>query len=409
MNSPTALLGVFCVLLLLAVLLEPLGRMLRLPFSALLVAVGFAGSEVLVWWLGDIGLRWQHFHTLVLHVFLPVLVFESALQLDPRALRRDLVPILWLAVPLLLVATLLTGALVYAGVAHPVGFPWLTALVAGALLSATDPVAVVALFREIGAPERLQTLVEGESLFNDAGAIALFMLLIAAAVDGGDFSLLAGLGRFLALFLGGLAVGLGVGVLGSLVLRWSRNPVAHAAVSLVVAFFSFYLAEERLHLSGVMAVLAAGLVLNRVFRRDPDCLSASQSVWGVAAFGANAMIFLLLGATVTWAMFASQWLAMLIAIGAVLLVRALLVYGLLPPLRLLPGVTPVPVAYAHVLIGGGLRGAVTAALALSLPLVLEGWYTVQAMAYGVVLFTLFVQAPLMPALVRHVLPGRDAG
>jgi len=402
--SPTTALAAFAGLLLLAIVLEPVGRRLRLPFAALLVVAGFAASEIGVWLLGDIGLRWQHFRDLILYVLLPVLVFESALRLEPRALWRNLAWVLLFAVPLMGVAIAITALLIWLGIGHPAGFPWIAALVAGVLLSATDPVAVIALFRELGAPARLETVLEGESLLNDAGAIVLFTFLVSLVempAVGSVTNLFTGFAW--KLVLGALAGG-GVGALGWGLLRWIRRPVERAVVTVIAAFFAFYLGETVLHASGIVAVLVAGiLVACGLQDRKEERQAFVLTFWAHHAYVANALVFLLLGATITVAMFTERWLAMVIGIGAVLLARAVNVYGLVALLGRWPRLVPIPPAHRHVLMFGGLRGAVTIALALSLPVGLEGWWTVQSIAYGVVLFTLFIQAPLMRPLVSRLL------
>ncbi len=407
MSMITAL-AAFAGLLLLAILVEPWARRMRLPFSAVLVVAGFLAAEAGVWLFGDIGLRWHHFRDLVLHVLLPVLVFESALRLEPRALVRELAWVLILAVPSMLVAAGITAVLVYYGIGHPAGFPWLAALIAAVLLSATDPVAVVALFRERGAPRRLETLVEGESLLNDAGAIVLFTFLAALASGEREGGALEVAGAFAWQFVAGLATGAAIGLLGAWVLRRRPGAIERAAVSLVSAFFAFVLAERVLHASGVLAVLAAGLAIAFALdRHAPEDRSFVRRFWGHHAFVANALVFLLLGATVTVGMFTERWLAMLIGIGAVLLARGVVVYGLVALLGRATPLVPVTPGERHALMLGGLRGAVTIALALSLPVALEGWWTVQSIAYGVVLFTLFVQAPAMRPLLDRFLADRD--
>ncbi len=392
---------VFSALLIAAILAEPVARRLRVPFAAVLIAVGFVGSEVIVALGYDTGLRWYHFHDLILHVFLPVLVFASAFNLKAKTVLKDLLPILFLAVPVMLAVTLLSGGLIFLGIGHP-GFPILAALLAGALLSATDPVSVVALFQRIGAPERLTVLMEGESLFNDATAIVLFTLLLSLALmPAQDVDAAAAAGRFLTVFAGGLLSGLVVGAGGLLLPRVCIGPVTRALATLISALISVQLAEHWLQVSGVVSVLVTGLMLGEANRRRGDS-EFSAELWALNAYVANALIFLLMGVTITVAMFTQQWLAMLIGVGAALATRAIAVFVLLPPINRLPTVEPIPSAYWPVLYWGGLRGAVTLALALALPLELEPWWTIQSIAYGVVLFTLFVQAPTMGLLLRRL-------
>ena len=393
----------YAVLLLLALVVEPLAERVRIPFGAVLVLLGFAGSEILVAVGGDTGLRWELFHDLIFFIFLPVLIYEAAFNLDVAELRRNLTLILALALPLMLLATGITAAVLYYGIGYPAAFPWLTALIAGALLSATDPVAVLALFKSAGAPERLRTLIDGESLFNDATAIVLVTLLVAmAAAEGESIGVPAGILKFLTIFFGGLAAGLVVGVAARGIHRFLEAPVARGVLSLVSAYGAFLLAEH-FHTSGVMATLVAGLLLGQAERQPGNeaSLRALHHLWEYKAWLANALLFLISGISFQLAMFSDQWLAMLIGIAAVLAARAFSVFFGLPLIERLPGTTPLPRGWRPVIWWGGLRGAVTLALALSLPVTLESWWTVQSIAYGVVLWTLLVQAATMPWLMRR--------
>jgi CPA1 family monovalent cation:H+ antiporter len=311
------------------------------------------------------------------------------------------VPILLLAVPMLLLATLLTAALLFVTIANPQGFPWLTALVCGALLSATDPVAVTEVARRLPVPRRLITLMEGESLFNDATTIVLFMLLLGmaaapgveAAADPGAAAI-----EFMRLVLGGAAIGTLSGVLAALLLRWLGERAS--IITLLTAYASYLVAETRVGVSGVMASLACGLIIGRSMRgAEAQQLKQLEEWWHQLGWIANSALVLLAGATITLAMFEQRWLAMLLGIAAVLLTRLIGVWTAGGLTSLVPGQEPIPTAYRLMMTLGGVRGAVTLALALSLPVELEGWWTVQSIAYGVVVFSLFLQAPLAGPLL----------
>lgn len=393
----------FMAILLVGLLLEPLARRLHMPFIAALVAGGFAVSQLLVGMGLDIGLRWHHFHDLVFYVFLPVLIFESAISLDVRILLRNLFPVLLLALPLLLLSAAITGALLYFGIGHPQGFPWTTALVGGVLLSATDPVAVTELSRRLPLPQRLLTLMEGESLLNDATTVVFFILLLSVAVghDRIDADLTGAGIDFLRISFGGLALGLLSGVAGCWLMRWLDR--RRFIVSVLAAYASYLAAEHWLHVSGVMATLSCGLWIGHALRTDPDIDARSLLPgWEQLGWVANSALFLLAGVTITVSMFEQRWLAMLIGIAAVLVTRLLSVWLVAWLTSLVPGQLPLSRADRAVMVAGGLRGAITLALALSLPLELEGWWTVQSVAYGVVVFSLFVQAPLLEPLVKKL-------
>ena len=394
---------IFTAMLLVAMVVEPLARFTRLPFSVLLVLVGFVGSELIVMLGFDTGLRWDTFNHLILQVFVPILVFESAFNMNARALISHLPVVLFLAVPAMVLAAVMTGLLLYFGIGHATGFPLLTALLCGSIVSATDPVAVVALCKQLGAPERLGIVLEGESLFNDATAVVLFTVLIGlATMPGSGASVGLAFEQFLYDFLGGAGVGLLTGAAAWLLYQLFSRPLHHAIISLATAATAFYLGQTILHVSGIMTVLCAGLLLGECHRRMPRLEEQiAGDVWELAAYVCTALLFLLVGVTITGHLFSSHWLAMLIGVVGATLARATVIYVLLPLLMVLLRQGKPPASHRHVLMWGGVRGAVCIALALSLPTQIEGWYTAHSVTYGVVLFTLFVQAPLMAPLVRR--------
>jgi len=394
---------ILILFLLLAVITAPLAKRIGIPFSALLVIEGFLGSELVVALGFDLGLRWYHFHDLVFFILLPVLIFESALNIDAKILLKNLIPIIILAIPIMLLSTVITAVLLYYGIGHPLGFPIIAALLTGAILSATDPVAVLDVFKQIKAPERLSTLVDGESLFNDATVIVLFGLFISLAqMDAGSVSGFDAVGGFLFVFFGGMVVGAVLGLVFMFLYRVGSNSFAKSLISIIAAYSAFLAAEHFLHVSGVMAVLVTGLFISWERCERVEASAFVEKLWEFNAYIANILIFLLVGITITTAMFTSHWLAMLIGIFAVLIARAIGIFFILPLVCKLPTVEPISRGYQAIIYWGGLRGAVVVALALSIPLELEYWYTVQSIAYGVVLFTLFVQAPTIKLLMKWV-------
>lgn len=389
-------------LLLLAVLVEPLARKIHLPFTALLVLTGFVASELLVMAGIDTGIRAENFHDLIFFVFLPVLVFEAAYNINARLLWQNLLPILFLAIPLMLLSTVLTAVLVYFAIGHPAGFPWIAALLTGALLSATDPVAVVSLLRQMGVPERLAILMEGESLFNDAVAIVVFSVFLAIATgSGGSMPVTDATLEFLRVFFGGIATGLVTGAVFSLLMKLVDETIIKALASVISAYLAFIVAESVLHVSGVMSVLVTGLILGYRTGSTDRHSHFEQELWEFNAYVANALVFLFMGITVTLGMFEERWLAMLIGVAGVLLARTLGIFTCVPLLNRVAPIEPIGYPFQLVMLWGGLRGAVTLALALSLPTSLDYWWTIQSIAFGVVLFTLFVQATTTAPLLRH--------
>ena len=392
---------IFVVLLLLAFIAEPVSRLVRLPYSSVLVIAGYVASELAVMIGIDTGIRADSFHDLIFYVFIPLLVFESAYKINKNLLFDNIIPIIILSVIGLVLTATLTAVGLYFGIAHPEGFPLIAALLTGSILAATDPVAVVARLREIGVPERLSVLLEGESLFNDATAIVLFGLFLSMALSLESTVTTAGvIIEFMKIFLGGLVTGLVSGLVVGLVNKSMNNSVMTGVLTLIAAYGSYLLAEEIFEVSGVMSVLAAAIVLSVMpgQQSGDDVNTKNEYLWEVIGHIANAIVFIIMGVTITLGMFEERWLAMLIAIAAVFIARAISIYGSLSLLGLFQK-KPVDLRCQTVMVWGGLRGAVALALALSIPVSLDYWWTIQSIAFGVVLFTLFIQAPTIRLLV----------
>lgn len=308
---------------------------------------------------------------LFIYIFLPVLLFEASLNLDLRALLRDWAPVLLLAIVAVLLCSLSVGGLVSALSAQPLA----VCLLLGAIVATTDPIAVIAIFRDLGAPERLRLLVEGESLLNDAAAIALFtvVLTMVGTPQLSDGAVAAGIGLFLVSFLGGLAVGLAIGRAAcQLLLVLRRQPTSEIALTLGAPYVTFVVANDVFHVSGVVAVVAAGLVVGTLGRSSFSQRSWQQlqTVWNQLGFLASTLIFLL-AATVVPPLLRDApppgQLVLLVGatVLATLLSRALVLYLLLPALSLTRLSAPVSAGHRAVMWWGGLRGAVSIALALA--------------------------------------------
>jgi CPA1 family monovalent cation:H+ antiporter len=273
------------------------------------------------------------------------------------------------------------------------------ALVFGALIAATDPVAVVELFRRLGVPRRLQVLLESESLLNDGTAIVMFGLMLTAALQG-QFDLRQSISQFLTVAGGGVVVGLILGMSISQFIKRIDEPLVETTLTTALAFGSYLLAET-LHVSGVLAVVTAGIISGNASR---ETMSASTRLvvynfWEYAAFISNSFVFLLIGLAIDLGVLFENWQAIGWAILAALVARVVSIYGFSIFGR------EVSAKWKHVLFWGGLRGAITLALALSLPE--EGIFIaergrLQAMAFGVVLFTLLVQGFSMDWLVKRM-------
>jgi CPA1 family monovalent cation:H+ antiporter len=379
-------------------------RRLRIPYTVALVVVG-----LLITFQQTIEIDLTP--ELILSIFIPPLVFEAAFHLEFKSLRANWLPIVGLAIPGVLVTTFIVGAVVSWGV----GIPLSSGLVFGALIAATDPVAVVSLFKALGAPKRLTTLVESESLFHDGTAIVLFKLLLvaaaASAVGGGSGASSEGYGTlevvtatfdFVRVSAGGLLVGVGLGWVIAQVIARVDDYLIETMLTTVLAFGT-YLVAERLHVSGVLAVVAAGIITGNIGLKgmSPTTRIVLFNFWEFLAFVANSLVFLLIGLDVNLREIVSNIVPILIALAAVIVSRALVVYGLTALTNLRSG-SKVPAAFKHVLFWGGLRGAISLALALSLPLALAERDLLRVMTFGVVLFTLLAQGTTMQFLLRRL-------
>ena len=385
--------------LLLIVSLVALGvRRLRIPYTVALVIVGLL---ITFQQTNELSLTPE----LILSLFIPPLVFEAAFHLDFKSLRENWLPIVALAIPGVLMTTFIVGWIVSWGV----GLSLSSGLVFGALIAATDPVAVVSLFKALGAPKRLTTLVESESLFNDGTAIVIFKLLLAIALVAGQsggsaeaFDLTAAVVDFLKVSVGGLLIGVGLGWIISQIVARVDDYLIETMLTTVLAFGS-YLVAERFHVSGVLAVVAAGVMTGNVaFKKmSPTTKIVLFNFWEFLAFVANSLVFLLIGLDVNLPEIGVNLVPISIALVAVLLSRALVIYGLtaLANLRLTDKIS---FGYRHVMFWGGLRGAISLALALSLPLAFAERELLRVMTFGVVLFTLLAQGTTMQFLMKRL-------
>jgi len=336
---------------------------------------------------------------LILFIFLPPLLFEGAYNLNFRHLRHDLGSVTVLAI----FGVLATVGLVGVAVHYLVGLDWAVAFLFGAIVAATDPIAVIATFRQLGTPTRLNTIVEGESLFNDGTSLVIFSIILSF-FSTGSLSVVDGVGQFLQLTVGGLVVGVLIGALYPLLMRRVDDHLVETVFTIVIAYGTYIIAEG-FHVSGVIAVVAAGLMVGNVGGRVAMSFSTRIAVnytWDLLGFVANSLIFILIGVQLNVDLFARYFWPILVAALATLLSRALAVY-VLHWLLIRPLGRPIPTRWLAVITWGGLRGALALAAALSIPVGLlpEGLHEeLLVMAYGVILFTMLGQGLSMGLVVR---------
>jgi len=386
------------ILLIAASVIAIVAKRFRFPYTVALVV----GGLMLSW------LRLPHLSPLlpgqrpdwlspdvILFLFLPALVFEGSLKLQLEELQRDSASLLLLANLGVLVAAFLVGYLVH----WSTGLPVTGALLFGAIISATDPISVIAIFRDLRMERRLSVIIEGESLLNDGTAAALFQILLAGVIAG-HLALTTGIIQFIFAVLGGAILGIVLGYVATRITGKINDPEVEITLTTIVAYASYLLAYQ-LHLSGIIATAAAGLIVGNLGAKNcmtPESRSAVESFWAYMAFAMNSLVFLLIGLEVHIDALVRSWRPVLFAVGAVLLGRALSVYLLVPASNLLG--EKIPGRWQHVIVWGGLRGALALALALSLDKNFPERSRILDLTFGVVVFSILVQGLTIKPLLR---------
>ena len=375
----------------------------RFPYTIALLLAGFVAAVV------GIEVDIELSHDLILLVLLPPLLFEGAATTDSEHLRQNLLPILVLAIVGLVVSVALLGLV--GSYVFP-GFTLLLALLFASMILPTDPVSVLALFEELGAPDRLAVLVEGESLVNDGVGVVLFTALLAyvgtGAGDAGtaaDLFTTSGLGALavdvIVVSGGGLAVGLAAGALAYSVMVSLDEHMTEIVLTIILAYGSFLLAEHYLHVSGVIATVVAGLFIgNRgaEYAMSPQTKISVFNTWETGAFIVNTFIFVMIGVVTPIETLVDNAVLILLAIPLVLLARAAVVYPLTTLVNRFNEPT-VPLHYQHVMVWGGLHASIPIALVLGLPPGTPLRTELRAMVFGVAAFSLVVQGLTMSNLL----------
>ncbi|MEZ4444338.1 MAG: sodium:proton antiporter [Polyangiaceae bacterium] len=401
------------ILLLIASIVGMVARRLGVPYTLALVVAGLGLSFLHLHALDDLALT----PDLLLLLFLPPLLFEAAYHLPFEDLRKNAVHITYLALAGVMVAVGLTAVLSYAGIhltgAAP-GYGWSTAFLFAAVIAATDPISVLALFKEMGAPKRLYQVVEGESLVNDGVAVVVFTII--SAVLGLSSTQVGGGGElesareittfavitFLKTGVGGLLVGGACGALASVLTRTVDDHLIEITLTTLVAWGSFLVAET-LHVNGVLSTVASGVLMGsfgKHYGMSASTRMAVQDFWEYMGFLSNSFIFLLIGIELEPT---RLWLHLPIVLAgfvAVMVARAALVYLGLPIADRFT--KPLPAVWRHVLVWGGLRGSLSMVLVLGLPAEYEGRRLLIDLVFGVVSLSLFVQGLTMAPLMRRL-------
>ena len=412
------ILAILAVSALLAVssLLVPVAERLRLPHTVLLalfgIALGFVASLAgpgdytlindLLAGIGALGVTAEAF----LYIFLPPLLFTAGLTIDVRRLFDEFAAVLLLAVVAVLVCIAVVGSLLHT----LTGFNAIACFLVGAIISTTDPAAVIGIFRDIGAPKRMSIMVEGESLLNDAAAIAVFSILVGMLAGTRTLDIGQALWVFFQSFIGGMVLGYVLARVAILACAFTHESVVGTmTITVSLAYLSFVAGDRYFHVSGIVAVAAAGLTMAALAptRLAPTVWHGLIEAWHQLDFWANSLIFIL-AATLASHVLSNLdgndlWLVMVVVAGA-FLARGLVLFGLLPGLSTLKLVQPVDGRYKLTILWGGLRGAVTVVLALvavetpGLPEEVRHFIGVLSILF--VLFTLFVCAPTLRPVMR---------
>jgi Na+:H+ antiporter len=387
---------VFIVLFIVATMVAIAVQRLAIPYTVALVLTGLG--------LGLLN-AFEAPHltkALLFNVFLPGLLFEAAFHIDFTQFWRNRLAISSLALPGVVVAIALTAVILtpVANTLHFVqGFTWKNALVFGALIAASDPIAVIAIFKSLGVPKRLSMLLDGESLLNDGTAIVFFTLSLAlingAVVTAHDLALdfvkIVGLGAF---------VGIAIGLTVAQIVKRVDDPMIEIALTTIVAYGSF-LAAEHFGYSGVIATVSAGMLCGNYAARvgmSPSTRIAVETFWEYVAFALNSIVFLLIGLEVNFQELLASWQAILVAYLIVILGRTFVIFTAWLLLRRTK--ERISWAWSVVLIWGGLRGGLPMVLVLSLPDEFPHRQLLVSMTFGVVILSILVHGLTMSPLLR---------
>ena len=392
--------GIYVGLLLIACVVAIASKMVsQLPYTIFLTLVGLVIGVL------GIGPRIEETgfsHELIFFVFLPPLLFQGAFHMELNSLLKQFWPIVCFAVPGVIVSTLVVGGVVgwFGGISS-----MMVAILFGALISPTDPVSVLALFKQVGAPEDLKTLIEGESLFNDATGVVLFTILLKVVLSGQQFGFGQAAYEFVKVSFGGIVIGAVLGWIVFNIMRHLEDHLLENALCLVLAYGSFWLAEV-IHLSGVIATVIAGLMMGNYGRRlsmSEKTTKTVETFFESIDFVINSMLFILIGLELREVPADIMWRTVFIAIAAMMIGRAAVSYSFYWLLNQVG--TKRPKRWKHILFWGGLRGSIPIALMLQLPNegVLETWRPILLVAgFGCVFFSLVVQGITIGPLMRKL-------
>jgi CPA1 family monovalent cation:H+ antiporter len=396
--TPTSGIEFLVWLLIAAAITAMLAKRLRIPYTVALVFGGLLLGAVRITILSPLqpGNRpdWLT-PDVILILFLPALVFEGSVKLDVRELLRNCIPLLLLANAGVLLAALATGYVVH----WLIGLPVLAALLFGSIISATDPISVLAIFKDLKVDQRLFLIMEGESLLNDGTAVVLFGILFGAVVAE-KLNVPKSVEQYFLAVAGGAILGSVLGYLASRITGTLDDPQIEITLSTILAYGSYLLAFH-LQLSGVIATASAGLILGNFGSKrgmSARTRTAMQSFWEYISFVMNSLVFLLIGLEIHVRQLLRNWAFVALAVGAVLVGRVISVYLFVPLSNRFA--EKIPFRWQLVVVWGGLRGALALALALSLPSTFPYREQILDLTFGTVVFSIVVQGLTIKPLLR---------
>lgn len=382
-------------------LLKPLAHKLLFPYAVIVTIIGFIGSEVIVRHGIDTGIRFHNYETINSNLFLPIILFYAAFNFHTKRLLHNSLAILFLGIPVFILTILIATICIYLGIGHKVGFPWIAALLTATILASTNPRAIINLLEYLHVPERIIMLLEGESIFSDTTTIVLFefLLMIALPQASTTHHVLHWAGVLIWVIVGGGLVGLLIGGISLLLFKLNSDKSTQGFITILAAYSSFICAHSVLHVSGAIAIVTSAIISRIYFDKHPEPFL--NKLWDYNVLIASAGIFLLLGAVITTEMFTARWLAMIIGIISMLIARSISIYTSLGLFSRMRAEKPLNFKEQTILNFGATRGAIAIALAFAIPESLSYWWTIQSIVFGVVLFTLFVQAPMTSLYIKR--------
>jgi len=381
---------ILVTLLLSATVVAILAKKLKFPYSTALVIAGLFIS------LFGILPKTTLNSDIVLNLFLPILLFESAINTNISHLKENIKPIIFLSLPGVIISAFVTGSILV----YFLHLNWPIALLLGSMLTITDTVSVLAVFKDVKVPVRLSTIIEGESLFNDGTAIVLFRLFLGIVISQ-KFNLINSISQVVIVSIGGLIVGFAVGYLASFVLTKIKDHLIEIVLTTTVAIGTFFIAEE-LHISGIIAVVTAGLVIgNYNWQKElsPTSQLAIGSFWEYAGFLVNSIIFILIGLSINFSNIIRYIPDIIYAFVAFNITRIILIYPSFFILNFFEK-EKIPFKWQHIFIIANIKGSLTMALAIGLPLSISNREYFISILFGVVFISLLIQGLLLKPFIK---------